>query len=100
VIGLAGMEGSGQSLFLRMLAGLKRPVGGSLYIDGINFTGRNYLAFQKAGVAYLPAARLEEGLIPGMSLTEHFILSEEHHELFVDQKRLLILPKRESEIFL
>ena len=99
VIGLAGMEGSGQSLFLRMLAGLKRPVGGSLYIDGINFTGRNYLAFQKAGVAYLPAARLEEGLIPGMSLTEHFILSEEHHELFVDQKTAVDLTEKRIRDF-
>lgn len=99
VIGLAGMEGSGQTLFLRMLAGLKRPVGGNIFFDGTNFTGKNYLAFQKAGVAYLPAARLEEGLIPGMSLTEHFILSEEHHELFVDQKSAVDLTEERIRDF-
>ncbi len=86
VIGLAGMEGSGQRLFLRMLAGLMRPVSGSILFNGNNFTGKAYPAFQKAGVAYLPASRLEEGLIPGMTLTEHFILSEEHKEVFVDHK--------------
>jgi simple sugar transport system ATP-binding protein len=93
VIGLAGMEGSGQRLFLRMLTGLMRPVGGSILYGGHNFTGRTYPVFQKAGVAYLPAARLEEGLIPGMTLTEHFILSEEHHELFVNQKSAIDLTE-------
>ncbi len=86
VIGLAGMEGSGQRLFLRMLAGLLRPVSGKITFGGADYTGKTYPSFQKAGVAYLPASRLEEGLIPGLTLTEHFILSEEHHELFVDQK--------------
>jgi simple sugar transport system ATP-binding protein len=99
VIGLAGMEGSGQRLFLRMLAGLMRPVSGNIFIDEIDFTGKNYLTFQKAGVAYLPAARLEEGLIPGMTLTEHFILSEEHHELFVDLGSALSLTEERIKGF-
>jgi simple sugar transport system ATP-binding protein len=93
VIGLAGMEGSGQRLFLRMLAGLIRPVSGSIVIDGTNFTGKTYPAFQKSGVAYLPASRLEEGLISGMTLTEHFVLSEVHNELFVDQKSAMELTQ-------
>lgn len=86
IIGLAGMEGSGQRLFLRMLTGLMRPVQGTILCGGADFTGKTYPSFQKAGIAYLPASRLEEGLIPGMTLTEHFILSEEHRELFVNQK--------------
>jgi simple sugar transport system ATP-binding protein len=76
-----------------MLTGLMRPVNGNILFGGHNFTGRTYPAFQKAGVAYLPAARLEEGLIPGMTLTEHFILSEEHHELFVNQKSAIDLTE-------
>lgn len=99
VIGLAGMEGSGQRLFLRMLAGLMRPVSGSILLDDVDFVGKNYLSFQKAGVAYLPAARLEEGLIPGMTLTEHFILSEVHHELFVDLKTAVDLTEERIRAF-
>ncbi len=99
VIGLAGMEGSGQRLFLRMLTGLLRPVAGKISLGTENFTGKTYPAFQKAGVAYLPAARLEEGLIPGMSLTEHFILSEEHSELFVDQKSAIDLTEERIRDF-
>ena len=99
VIGLAGMEGSGQRLFLHMLTGLLRPVNGKIKLTGEDFTGKTYPYFQKAGVAYLPAARLEEGLIPGMTLTEHFILSEEHSELFVDQKSALGLTEERIRDF-
>lgn len=99
IIGLAGMEGSGQRLFLRMLAGLLRPVNGKILLRNENFTGKNYPAFQKAGVAFLPASRLEEGLIPGMTLTEHFILSEEHRELFIDQKTAIDITEQRIRDF-
>ncbi len=99
IIGLAGMEGSGQRLFLRMLAGLVRPVNGTILFSGSNFTGKTYPVFQKAGVAYLPASRLEEGLISGMSLTEHFILSEEHNELFVNLRNAMELTEERIKGF-
>lgn len=85
VIGLAGMEGSGQRPFLRACAGLVRPVGGQVMVDQQDMTGKNYHAFMKQGVAYVPASRMEEGLIPGLSLTEHFILSSETNRLMIDQ---------------
>ncbi|HMK09476.1 MAG TPA: ATP-binding cassette domain-containing protein, partial [Anaerolineales bacterium] len=77
VIGLAGMEGSGQGLFLRAVAGLVRTVGGQIFIGGQDLTGHSYHNFKRHGVAFLPAARLEEGLVPGLTLTEHVILAEE-----------------------
>ncbi|HTX74379.1 MAG TPA: ATP-binding cassette domain-containing protein [Rectinemataceae bacterium] len=89
VIGLAGMEGSGQSLFLGACAGLMQPVAGSFCLDEDehDMTGRSHLDFKREGVAYLPAARLEQGLVPGLSLTEHFVLSEGMHGLFIDRKK-------------
>jgi simple sugar transport system ATP-binding protein len=38
-------------------------------------TRASYHQFVRAGVAFLPAGRLEEGLIKGMTLTEHFALT-------------------------
>jgi simple sugar transport system ATP-binding protein len=38
----------------------------------------------KAGVAYMPAGRLEEGLIAGMTLTEHAALVEKKPSFFID----------------
>ncbi|MFU8773759.1 MAG: ATP-binding cassette domain-containing protein [Anaerolineales bacterium] len=84
VIGLAGMEGSGQNLFLRACAGLIRPVGGHIFIGNQEMTRSHYRAFQRRGVTFLPASRLEEGLIPGLSLTEHFILSEGGNGFFIN----------------
>lgn len=93
VIGLAGMEGSGQKLFLQMLAGIKRPVCGKIIINKENYAGKRYESFQKTGISYLPASRMEEGLIPGLTLTEHFILSEEHNELMISQREALSLTQ-------
>lgn len=87
VIGLAGMEGSGQGLFLRAVSGLVRAVGGRIDLNGHDLTGRNYQAFKKRGVAFLPASRLEEGLIPGLNLTEHVILAEEPEGFFINWEK-------------
>ena len=85
VIGLAGLEGSGQDLFIRACAGLVRPVGGRVILKGKDLTGKSYHAFKHEGVNFLPAARLEEGLVPGLSLTDHFVLAEEPKGVFIDK---------------
>jgi simple sugar transport system ATP-binding protein len=87
VIGLAGMEGSGQGAFLRACAGLVRPIGGSVTLRGRDLTGKSYHSYKRHGVEFLPAARLEEGLIPGLSLTEHYILSEKSQGVFINRER-------------
>jgi general nucleoside transport system ATP-binding protein len=96
VIGLAGMEGSGQVLFLQACAGLVRPTGGHLSLKGQELTTRTHHDFKKQGTAYLPAARLEEGLVPGMTISEHFILSGEQPGMFIDQAGAF--KKAESQI--
>jgi ABC-type uncharacterized transport system ATPase subunit len=75
VVGLAGLEGSGQRPFLRTCAGLARPAAGHLRVGGKDLTGAPYRDFLGAGAHFLPAGRLEEGLIGGLSITEHFLLT-------------------------
>ena len=87
VIGLAGMEGSGQSLFLQACAGMVRTTNGRLRLGKRDLTGKAYHAFKNDGVAFLPAARLEEGLVPGLSLTDHFVLAEPSRGLFIDRPK-------------
>ena len=86
VIGIAGMEGSGQGLFLRSCAGLIRPVAGHLELLGHNLTGKSYHVYKRNGVEFLPAARLEEALVPGLSLTDHFVLAEEPKGVFINRE--------------
>ncbi len=76
VVGLAGMEGSGQRTFLRGICGLVPPSSGTITLDGRDLTHLSYRHHLDAGMQYLPAGRLEEGLVSGLSLTEHFVLSD------------------------
>ena len=84
VIGVAGMEGSGQDTFLRICCGMRAPMKGTVAIAGEDLTGKHYREFLKADVKYLPAGRLEEGLIEGLTLTEHFVLTGEDTSFFID----------------
>jgi len=93
VIGLAGMEGSGQAAFLQACAGLVRSVSGKILVKSKDLTGKPYHAFKKQGVAYLPAARLEQGLVPGMTVTEHFVLAEETHGIFINRDQAVKLAQ-------
>jgi len=83
VIGLAGLEGSGQQLILKACAGLLRPTSGQVRIASRDMTGRPYHRFLEAGVAYMSAHRLEEGLITGMTLIEHAALVERKQTFLV-----------------
>jgi ABC-type uncharacterized transport system ATPase subunit len=101
VIGLAGMEGSGQALFLNACAGIARPSAGNICLDeaDTDMTGRSYLSYKRSGVAYLPAARLEQGLVPGMTLSEHFTLAEGTRGLFVDRHKAAKLAEERIATF-
>ena len=83
IVGLAGLEGSGQELFLRLASGIKKPAGGSVRINGAPMTGKDYHAFRSRDVVFMPTARLEEGLIPGLSIAEHTALEDREKGFFV-----------------
>ncbi|MCY4008356.1 MAG: ATP-binding cassette domain-containing protein [Anaerolineaceae bacterium] len=76
VVGLAGLDGSGQQPFMRACTGLMKGAGGRLRLDGEDMLGRGYGEFRRAGVAFGAAGRLEEGLIAGLTLIEHVALSQ------------------------
>jgi len=84
VIGLAGLEGSGQRPFLRTCAGLSRPAAGTVRVGGRDLSSGSYRDFLDAGVHFLPAGRLEEGLISGLTVTEHFLLAGRAKGLRID----------------
>ncbi len=77
IVGLAGLDGSGQELLLRACAGLVRLSSGQIWLNGLDMTGESYRQFLAAGVAFAAAGRLEEGLVAGLTLTEHIALSTE-----------------------
>lgn len=75
VIGLAGLDGSGQGEFIRACTGLLTPETGTILVDDREMTSASYHEYVQKGVSFLPAGRLEEGLIAGMTLSQHFALT-------------------------
>jgi simple sugar transport system ATP-binding protein len=84
VIGLAGLEGSGQRAFLDALAGLVPPSGGTITLATTDITGLSYREHLAAEVHYLPAGRLEEGLVAGLTIEEHVALTAKQQPFFID----------------
>ena len=74
-IGLAGLDGSGQELFLRGLCGLDRMPGGGLALDGTEFRSNDFKTLRRAGVQFVPADRLQLALFPALNLMEHITLA-------------------------
>ncbi|MFM2032765.1 MAG: hypothetical protein RLZZ297_1530 [Chloroflexota bacterium] len=72
IVGLAGLEGSGQTILLQHLAGIRQPRAGRIMFDDAPLTQSRY------DNVYLPADRMHEGIIPTMSLVEHIQLLRDH----------------------
>jgi simple sugar transport system ATP-binding protein len=86
VFGFAGLEGSGQRLVMQICAGLMSPSSGHVVLGGQDVTGWGYHRLQNNGVGYVAAGRLEEGLVAGLSLTEHLVLARPDKKFFIDWK--------------
>ncbi len=86
IFAFAGLEGSGQRLVMQVCAGLQSPSRGRVRLGGQDVTGWNLHRMQKFGMGYVPAGRLEEGLVAGLSLTEHLVLARPEKKFFVDWK--------------
>jgi simple sugar transport system ATP-binding protein len=84
VFGLAGLEGSGQGLLQQACAGLIDSSSGKIHLDGTDITSLSYHQNQAAGIAYVAAGRLEEGLVAGLSLTEHNILAAPKNRFMIN----------------
>jgi len=83
VVGLAGLEGSGQRMLMQACAGLVHVHKGRVSLDGADLTRAAYHRYLDAGVAYVPAARLEEGMVGGLTIREHVALAQQPTGLMV-----------------
>ncbi len=99
VLGLAGLEGSGQQLLLLLCAGLLRATQGQLHINGANMTHRPYRDYLKAGIGYSPADRLQDGLVRGLSIHDHVALRTPPRGLFVDWSDTLQKTRHAIDLF-
>ncbi|NJM41365.1 MAG: ATP-binding cassette domain-containing protein [Anaerolineae bacterium] len=92
VIGIAGLEGSGQQPFLLACAGVAKCAQGALHIQSSNalaeMSHKSYRDFLRSGVCYLPADRLRDGLVAGLTIRDHVSLRAQQ-SVFVNQAESL-----------
>jgi general nucleoside transport system ATP-binding protein len=76
IVGLAGVEGNGQSELGMVLAGLLRPTEGHFYIGGIDLTHAGAAAVTAAGGGIVPEDRHAVACVTGMSVAENMFLNK------------------------
>lgn len=78
IVGLAGLEGHGQQLFLEVLCGLRKPLSGTVNVHlsaGHTVTVHDLRSAVRAGLAYLPRERKTQGIFPSLSVLDNFAIA-------------------------
>ncbi len=75
IVGVAGVEGNGQTELVEALVGLRQPRSGTILLDGRDVTrgtARTYIAL---GVGHIPADRHRMGIVLEHSIADNLVLS-------------------------
>jgi simple sugar transport system ATP-binding protein len=89
ILGIAGVEGNGQSELVEALTGLRRVKSGRIFLNQLDITAASPEQRIRLGVSHVPADRNKEGLVPDFSVMENLILGSQGEEPFA--KRHMIL---------
>jgi branched-chain amino acid transport system ATP-binding protein len=78
VVGLLGPNGAGKTTTLRTVAGMLRPLAGTVSIAGEPAGKRSATARARAGLGYVPEGR---GIFPPLTVAEHFRIGPRRERL-------------------
>ncbi|MGV8983095.1 ABC transporter ATP-binding protein [Clostridium sp.] len=74
ILGIAGVDGNGQSEFIEVLTGLRKPKSGSITLNGKSIYGKSPRTISSSGVGHIPEDRQKRGLILDYTLFENSVL--------------------------
>jgi len=74
ILGVAGVQGNGQTELCEALMGLRPTAGGSVSVEGRDLTRASPRDRLRAGIAYVPEDRTDDGLVGPFSVAENLIL--------------------------
>jgi simple sugar transport system ATP-binding protein len=74
ILGVAGVQGNGQTELIRALLGLEDHVLGGIELDGTELVGLSTKEILHAGVGYVPEDREHDGLVSTFTISENLIL--------------------------
>ena len=79
ILGLAGVEGNGQTELVEAIAGLRPVVSGTISLAGREITKLGVRERSEAGLAHIPEDRLRRGLVLDYSVADNLILGDQQH---------------------
>jgi simple sugar transport system ATP-binding protein len=82
ILGIAGVEGNGQTELVEVLTGLRRAVSGSVQLDDRAIFNQNPREVRQAGVAHIPEDRLTNGAAVAASINDNLIVDRYANEPF------------------
>ena len=91
ILGIAGVEGNGQSELVEVLAGTRRATGGKVSLGEKDVTTYDARAERSAGIAHIPEDRRGAGLVLNYSIAENMILGRQRDAPFSWRHLILII---------
>jgi simple sugar transport system ATP-binding protein len=92
IVGIAGVDGNGQSELIEAITGLRKPESGRIVAAGEDITSDSSRECLDAGVGHIPEDRQRRGLVLDFSLAENIALHDYREE--PDSKWGWLYPKR------
>lgn len=96
VLGIAGVEGSGQSELVEAITGLRKIESGAFTLNGEDLAGKTPRHITLAGLAHVPEDRHARAAVSEFSVRDTFAFGV-HREKFTKSKILLDVDKLEKE---
>jgi ABC-type uncharacterized transport system ATPase subunit len=82
VLGIAGVQGNGQTELVEVVTGLRRASAGVVKVCGSDTTNRSPRQVRDLGVAHIPEDRQARGLVLGFTIAENLVLGKHHRPPF------------------
>ena len=82
ILGIAGIDGNGQTELVRALIGLQKLTAGKISLRGKEITHLHVKEMRDAGIGVIPEDRLVEGLVEDFDVEENLCLGLQRNEPF------------------
>ncbi len=82
VLGIAGVQGNGQTELAEALTGLRHIEGGSFTLNGNDLTGKSPRVITETGLAHIPEDRQRHGLVLSYSVADNMMLCDYYQPRF------------------
>ena len=88
IVGIAGVDGNGQTQLAQLITGVIVPQGGKIYLKDRSVAVFDPHSFITDGVSHVPEDRNAQGLVGDMSIAENLVLKETDSPKFSQGKGL------------